>query len=189
MNILNEKRTLTTIRLTDNQKKVMTRIVASATEVLAAEEISKGRQLVTARDLLVKLGLIEFRDGYAALTPEGEKIMKDTNLTDDMGELTDDGNKFAYEEGKEPMATESLIKTLNTQINEAAGIQFSDGEKKEIVAIEQGKKELDMDSPLYDKLFNYFSNTGDMPYGVQKARTGDPDQWIIDHLDQITHKF
>jgi hypothetical protein len=189
MNILNEKRTLTTIRLTDNQKKVMTRIVASATEVLAAEEISKGRQLVTARDLLVKLGLIEFHAGSATLTPEGEKIMKDTNLTDDMGELTEDGNKFAYEEGKEPMATESLIKTLNTQINEAEGMEFSDAEKKEIIAIHKEQKDLEYGSPLYEKLFAYFAESGDMPYGVQKARTGDPDAWIMDHLDDIVANF
>jgi len=187
MNIINEKRTLTTVRLTENQKKVMTRIVASATEVLAAEEISKGRALVTARDLLVKLGLIEYRDGYAALTPEGEKIMKDSNLIDDMGELTEEGNKFAYEEGKEPM--ESLIKSLNNQINEAANTQFSDAEKKDIVAIEQDKKELDMESPLYDKLYNYFANSGDMPYGIQKARTGDPDAWILDHLNELISTF
>ena len=44
----------------------------------------------------------------------GEKIMKDSNLTDDMGGLTEEGNKFAYEEGKAPMATESLLKEINT---------------------------------------------------------------------------
>ena len=83
----------------------------------------------------------------------------------------------------------SLIKSLNKQLNEAAETQFSDAEKKEILAIEQGKKELDMDSPLFDKLFNYFSNSGDMPYGIQKARTGDPDQWIVDHLGELIQSF
>tara|TARA_A100001011_G_C14200833_1_gene795575 strand:+ start:726 stop:944 length:219 start_codon:yes stop_codon:yes gene_type:complete len=35
----------------------------------------------------------------------------------------------------------------------------------------------------YEKLFNYFCDTGDMPYGVAKARTGDPDLWILEHLE------
>ena len=116
MRILDEKRVLSTVRLTENQKKVMTRIVASATEKLAAEEISKGRNLVAARDMLVKLGMIEFREGHAALTSDGEQVMKDSNLIDDMGSLTEEGNKFAYEEGQEPMATESLIKQVNEDI-------------------------------------------------------------------------
>lgn len=36
----------------------------------------------------------------------------------------------------------------------------------------------------YDRLFDYFCNNGEMPYGVAKARTGDPDQWIADRLTQ-----
>jgi hypothetical protein len=33
---------------------------------------------------------------------------------------------------------------------------------------------------LYDILFQYYSD--EMPYGIQKARTGDPDQWILNRL-------
>jgi len=36
----------------------------------------------------------------------------------------------------------------------------------------------------YDKLYEYFAfETGEMPYGVAKARTGDPDLWILERLD------
>ncbi len=112
MNLINEKRTFNTLRLTDNQKKVMTRIMSSATEKLAAQEISKGRALITARDILVKLQMIDFRDGYAALTSDGEQLMKDYNLTDETGQLTDDGNEFAYEKEEQPVK-ESLLKHLN----------------------------------------------------------------------------
>lgn len=115
MNLVNEKRTLTTVRLTDNQKKVMTRIVSAPTEKLAAETISKGRQLVTARDILDKLGMIEFRDGSATLTSDGEQLLKDYNLIDDMGELTDEGSEFAFDEEDQPIATESLLKTIHEQ--------------------------------------------------------------------------
>ena len=37
---------------------------------------------------------------------------------------------------------------------------------------------------LYEKLFWHYVNNGEMPYGVAKARTGDPDQWLFDRLDQ-----
>lgn len=31
-------------------------------------------------------------------------------------------------------------------------------------------------------LYEHF--IGDMPYGVAKARTGDPDQWIAEHVEE-----
>lgn len=31
---------------------------------------------------------------------------------------------------------------------------------------------------LYDTLFAHYCFTGEMPYGVAKARTGDPYEWI-----------
>jgi hypothetical protein len=41
-----------------------------------------------------------------------------------------------------------------------------------------------MDSPMYEKLFDYFTFDGPvkMPYGCAKARTGCPDEWILDYL-------
>jgi len=45
----------------------------------------------------------------------------------------------------------------------------------------RGKKKLE--DRLLDRLYNYFLN--DMPYGVAKARTGDPDEWIFNKLQQI----
>ena len=36
----------------------------------------------------------------------------------------------------------------------------------------------DLDSDLYDALYDYYSDNGEMPYGVAKARDGDPYQWI-----------
>jgi len=40
-------------------------------------------------------------------------------------------------------------------------------------------------SGAYEKLYNYFLNSGDMPYGVAKARTGDPDVWILETLQDL----
>ena len=38
-------------------------------------------------------------------------------------------------------------------------------------------------SDLYDALFDYYSESGEMPYGTQKARDGDPVEWISQRLD------
>jgi hypothetical protein len=43
------------------------------------------------------------------------------------------------------------------------------------------------DSTSYDKLYEYFAfETGEMPYGTAKARDGDPDSWILEHLEALT---
>jgi len=40
-----------------------------------------------------------------------------------------------------------------------------------------------MGTVLYDELYEYFQS--DMPYGVQKAREGEPDIWIADRLEEL----
>ena len=42
--------------------------------------------------------------------------------------------------------------------------------------------QIEYGSEVYEDLYNYFANSGEMPYGVMKARTGMPDEWIIDKL-------
>jgi len=43
--------------------------------------------------------------------------------------------------------------------------------------------ELD-DNEMYQELFDHYLNSGEMPYGVAKARTGDPVQWVADRLEK-----
>ena len=41
-------------------------------------------------------------------------------------------------------------------------------------------------STAFYKLYEYFVfKTTEMPYGVAKARTGDPDAWILQRLDRV----
>jgi len=42
----------------------------------------------------------------------------------------------------------------------------------------------ELDDSLYDALFDYYLDAGEMPYGVAKARDGDPHEWIAQKLDQ-----
>lgn len=53
--------------------------------------------------------------------------------------------------------------------------------KNEVKRFEQGE---DLDSDLYEALFDYYANTGEMPYGTMKARTGDPYEWVTQRLVQ-----
>jgi len=56
--------------------------------------------------------------------------------------------------------------------------------RHEVRNFEQGG---DLDKDLYDALFDYYMHTGDMPYGVQKARTGDPMEWVAQNLESHLH--
>jgi hypothetical protein len=40
----------------------------------------------------------------------------------------------------------------------------------------------ELDDDLYHALFDHYTDEGEMPYGVAKARDGDPYNWISDHL-------
>ena len=41
---------------------------------------------------------------------------------------------------------------------------------------------------FFQALFDYYSNNGEMPYGTQKARDGDPYKWIADRLDAASRQ-
>ena len=45
--------------------------------------------------------------------------------------------------------------------------------------------QIEYGSEVYEDLYDYFANSGEMPYGVMKARTGMPDEWIVDRVDDL----
>ena len=100
--ILNERRILTNVRLTDHQKAVLARTKNAQTPRIATDDTKKNTSMVTARDQLAKLGLITFDGVETTLTPQGEQLMKDESLIDDMGELTDSGTESAYDDKDQP---------------------------------------------------------------------------------------
>jgi hypothetical protein len=52
---------------------------------------------------------------------------------------------------------------------------------REIVEGDAGFFDNSFNEGIYDKLYDHYSSNGDMPYGVQKARTEDPEHWIAEH--------
>ena len=53
------------------------------------------------------------------------------------------------------------------------------------VADMKKSSDLDSGSELYQDLFAYYLNNGEMPYGTAKARDGDPVEWIMNRLDDM----
>ena len=51
-------------------------------------------------------------------------------------------------------------------------------EQNDVTELEQ----IEYGSEVYEDLFSYYMNSGEMPYGVMKARTGMPDEWIIERV-------
>lgn len=89
-------RIIDTVRLTNNQKRVIAKIKASPTPKVALEEISDDQNLIAARNMLVKLGLVEIVAGEVFLTDSGEQMAVDENIVDEAGELTQTGNELAH---------------------------------------------------------------------------------------------
>ena len=76
--------------------------------------------------------------------------------------------KYAGVPVKESVLTDSTGHTLDHILK-----RFS----KEVANFEAGG---DLDDDLYDALYDYYFD--DMPYGVKKARTGDPYEWVSERL-------
>ena len=61
--------------------------------------------------------------------------------------------------------------------------KLSAGEVESMKGYVTGEVEEFWACPAYEKLFEYFAfESIEMPYGVAKARTGDPNEWILDYL-------
>jgi len=93
---LQEVQIMNSVHPTDNQKRVLAKIAASPTSTVAAQQISDSQNMVAARDMLMKLGLIMVSNGEASLTDRGAQVAVDENIIDDNGELTKMGQMLAY---------------------------------------------------------------------------------------------
>lgn len=89
-------RIMSAVHPTANQKRVLAKIAAAPTPTVAGEEISKDANLVAARNMLMKLGVITFDDHEAALTDSGTQIATEENIIGPDGQLTQAGKQLAY---------------------------------------------------------------------------------------------
>jgi hypothetical protein len=73
----------------------------------------------------------------------------------------------------------------NARIRARAGFVIPGVTEDEIKRVISGEIDLSMDYVLYTRFYNYFADSGLMPYGVMKARTEDPMTWIVNALRSI----
>lgn len=87
---------MSAVHPTSNQKRVLAKIAAAPTPTVAASEISSDANMVSARNMLMKLGMISFSNNEAALTDKGTEVATDENIIDQSGQLTQAGQKLAF---------------------------------------------------------------------------------------------
>lgn len=121
--------------------------------------------------------------------PAKAKTVGSSSLADPFGRIS--GAVPAGKKGKVHSMAEAMEQLeLNLlQLNEGRYLEDSTGEsfnhilnrfRTEVRNFEQGG---DLDKDLYDALFDYYAECGEMPYGTQKARTGDPYRWVAERLE------
>ena len=106
-----------------------------------------------------------------------EDKVEEKKAKPDFADIDGDGDK------KETMkkAAKDKKEKANESIEEG-----SEADEVKAILAKHGVSNIDdmeLDGELYQDLFNYYSD--EMPYGTQKARDGDPMDWIISRLDDL----
>lgn len=124
--------------------------------------------------------------GIYVVTPtEGDEV---ASVPDTQNTGVPDGGEIAPEAPVPPV--QESLNAMRKAAGLAESILDESGEtldhildrfKFEVNQFEQGGE---LDSDLYEALFDYYSNKGEMPYGIAKARTGDPFSWVSEKLNQ-----
>ena len=101
--------------LTDHQKTILCSIAAQGSddEFVKVNLTGEDGQLKSAADTLTTWGLIDFNsDGLVRLTPAGKEKLQMEQLTDESGQLTQDGQQFvpSYSgAASDPFSMESVV--------------------------------------------------------------------------------
>jgi hypothetical protein len=127
---------------------------------------------------------------------QGAKFVDGTELSDEQMEklMVDmDFNNWVQQDHAERYADAMQEAPVDTSDMHMVGI--GRGEKEEVQQILDRNKEsydavlggedLITFGKLYRELISYYMSNGEMPYGIAKARDGDPQQWIMDRLDSM----
>jgi hypothetical protein len=100
------------------------------------------------------------------------KAQRDADDDGEIDQLFAEDLGIDFNESVSESVTEPGLKAILDQYSEAYADYKAGGD-------------LTDSNEFYEALFDYFSNNGEMPYGIAKAREGDPVQWISDKLNQL----
>lgn len=88
---MNENYNPQSVILTNTQKGVLATVYNAPTPESAFEAINGTPTLITARNLLERLGLVTVSGNQAMLSQAGQAAVMSNNLADESGQLTDEG--------------------------------------------------------------------------------------------------
>jgi len=152
------------------------------TEIDKKKEVKKGYQKHKSK--------VEEASGYQGQSEPTYHIFKNADIKK-IVDIIKAKNLRAY-----PEKTADGVKVHTFDLDRSAvakelGInETMDSEYKEVKAIldKHGitkADDIELGTPAYEELFGYYMDSGEMPYGVMKARTGMPDEWIANRLDDL----
>ena len=122
-------------------------------------------------------GLQAYIDKKKGKKDDKEDKVEEKKAKPDFADIDGDGDK------KETM--KKAAKDKKEKANESIEEGFEADEVKAILAKHgvSNVDDMELGGELYQDLFDYYSD--EMPYGTQKARDGDPMDWIISRLDDL----
>jgi len=107
MKTINERRAPADIQLSGVQKYVLAKLIAAETPSTAYEEVARGgANVVAASNFLAQKGLmiVDETKADATITEQGEEVLRNEALIDEMGQLTEEGQLWGYANSPEEAA-------------------------------------------------------------------------------------
>lgn len=92
MSIIKDSYNPRAVVLTATQKGILAILYNAPTPEMAYETTNGSHALITARNILERLGLIILGDNKAALTQDGQDAVRANNIADETGQITDEGS-------------------------------------------------------------------------------------------------
>lgn len=83
--------------LTRLQRELLVKVYTSATPTVAFEIANSNQNNRANKDILIRLGILEERDGEVIVTENGEQIARDEDLIDDEGGVSPLGQEYVEE--------------------------------------------------------------------------------------------
>lgn len=87
----------------------------------------------------------------------------------------------AIDNGTEDSFLKSLVERTLIAENQETLSHLMNRFPKEVKDFKAGNE---LDSDLYEALFDYYMMHGEMPYGIAKGREGDPFNWVTERFEQ-----
>jgi len=174
---------------------------ANNLRAIAQAATSGGEAHITLGDEPITLEHPEARFVYglykrALQNGQQEQFLK--ALTDPMSfdKMMGTMRNMLYRDRGPEMAQAAAARIGEPGMQEAVGMHMTENTETLKHIVNRFKHEVknflnghELDTDLYNALFDYYSDHGEMPYGVAKARDDDPVNWVTNRFGQDVHQY